>query len=84
MIARRPRITRREFARRSLLAAPVENATSRAIEVRDRECFHPFCEIRVDDCQADHIKPYGEGGLTVEDNGRLACPRHNRNRHRRT
>jgi hypothetical protein len=59
-------------------------ATRRAIEVRDRECFHPYCETPAEDCQADHIEPYSEGGLTVEQNGRMACPKHNRNRHRRT
>jgi hypothetical protein len=59
-------------------------ATRRAIEVRDKECFHPFCEVSVEDCQADHIEPWGVGGLTIEQNGRLACPKHNRNRHRRT
>ena len=59
-------------------------ATRRAVEVRDRECFHPSCEERVDDCQVDHIEPYAWGGLTVVDNGRMACGFHNRARHRRS
>ena len=55
----------------------------RAIEVRDQECFHEFCEERAADCQVDHIEPYGAGGRTVQHNGRAACPHHNRQRHRR-
>jgi hypothetical protein len=60
-----------------------EGATRRAIEVRDRECFHPLCEEPVDRCQADHVLPYADGGSTVQDNGRLACGPHNRLRDRR-
>jgi Domain of unknown function (DUF222)/HNH endonuclease len=58
-------------------------ATRRAIEVRDRECFHEFCEVPAEHCQIDHVEPYSTGGPTVEDNGRLACGYHNRLRHRR-
>ena len=58
-------------------------ATRRAIEVRDRECFHEFCDRPADECQIDHVQPYAAGGLTVEDNGRVACGDHNRRRHRR-
>lgn len=59
-------------------------ALRRAIQVRDRECFHPFCDIPAEDCQVDHVEPYAAGGLTIQDNGRPACDFHNRNRHRRT
>ena len=59
-------------------------ATRRAVEVRDRECFHDYCEIPAEDCDVDHIRPYAMGGLTVESNGRPACAFHNRARHRRT
>ena len=58
-------------------------ATRRAVEVRDRQCFHPFCETTVEGCQVDHVIPHAAGGPTTQDNGRLACPAHNRNRHRR-
>jgi hypothetical protein len=58
-------------------------ATRRAVQVRDRECFHEFCETRASDCQVDHIEPYAAGGLTTQDNGRPACGFHNRTRHRR-
>ena len=59
-------------------------ATRRAVELRDRECFHEFCDIPADDCQVDHIEPFAAGGLTTQDNGRPACGYHNRDRHRRT
>src|SRR3954447_21639494 len=62
----------------------VAGAPRRAVQVRDRECFHPFCDIAATDCQIDHIEPYSAGGLTTQDNGRAACGFHNRDRHRRT
>ncbi len=48
--------------------------------VSDGECFHPYCDIPACDCQVDHVVPYAEGGLTVDDNGRPACGFHNRQR----
>lgn len=60
-----------------------QGATREAVLVRDQECFHEYCETLAEDCQVDHIEPYSAGGLTIETNGRAACPRHNRNRHRR-
>ena len=42
-------------------------ATRRAVELRDRECFHEFCEVPAEHCQIDHIQPYAAGGLTVDD-----------------
>ena len=58
-------------------------ATRRAVELRDRECFHDLCDLPAPDCQIDHIQPCSAGGLTVDDNGRAACGYHNRLRHRR-
>src|SRR5688500_8600679 len=58
-------------------------ASPRAVEVRDQECFHESCEEPAEDCQVDHIEPWSFGGLTAQDNGRAACPHHNRARHRR-
>ena len=58
-------------------------ATRRAIELRDRECTHPYCDTPAPDCQVDHIIPYSEGGLTTQENGRLLCGFHNRLRNQR-
>ena len=57
-------------------------ATRRGVEVRDRACFHPSCEMPAQDCEIDHVVPWSEGGSTTEDNGRVACGFHNRERHR--
>jgi hypothetical protein len=59
-------------------------ATRRAVEVRDRECFHQLCDVGAEECEIDHVEPFAAGGLTVEDNGRAACRFHHRRRHRRT
>jgi hypothetical protein len=53
-------------------------ATRRAIEIRDQQCSHPYCDRPARYCQIDHIKPYSLGGLTTQDNGRLLCGWHNR------
>jgi hypothetical protein len=53
-------------------------ATRRAIELRDRQCAHEFCEEPASNCQVDHIKMYSQGGLTTQENGRLLCGFHNR------
>jgi len=55
-------------------------ATRRAVEVRDRECFHELCEEPAEHCQIDHVQPWAQGGPTVVDNGRVACGAHNRAR----
>ncbi|HEY2215377.1 MAG TPA: HNH endonuclease signature motif containing protein, partial [Acidimicrobiales bacterium] len=53
-------------------------ATRRAIELRDRQCTHEFCEEPAINCQVDHIQMYSQGGLTTQENGRLLCGFHNR------
>lgn len=53
-------------------------ATRRAIELRDRRCQHPFCELRAERCEVDHILPAAQGGSTTQENGRLLCGFHNR------
>ena len=55
-------------------------ATRRAVEVRDRECFEPTCDVPAEQCQIDHVLPWAEGGLTTQANGRPACAFHNRRR----
>jgi hypothetical protein len=58
-------------------------ATRRAIEVRDRECTHPFCDVVAPFCQHDHIIPWALGGPTTQENGRLLCSDHNLERTQR-
>jgi hypothetical protein len=53
------------------------------IELRDRICTHPYCYEPAENCQADHIETYAEGGPTTQDNGRLLCGFHNRLRNQR-
>jgi hypothetical protein len=54
--------------------------TRRAIEVRDRRCTDPLCDKPADQCEADHIIPFSQGGETTVENGRLRCGFHNRRR----
>jgi len=65
-------VTRRLFA----------GATRRAVELRDRECFHPYCDLPAADCDIDHVQPWAAGGPTTQANGRVACGSHNRARQR--
>jgi Domain of unknown function (DUF222) len=58
-------------------------ATRRAIQLRDRECTHPYCDVPAASCQVDHIIPFTAGGPTIEENGRLLCGFHNRLRNAR-
>jgi hypothetical protein len=58
-------------------------ATRRAIEVRDRTCSHPLCDIAATWCEIDHIVPWEAGGRTTQQNGRLLCRFHHRMRQRR-
>ena len=57
-------------------------ALRRAIEVRDRTCFHPLCDEVPDQSQAqvDHIVEASKGGETTQANGRLGCAFHNQRR----
>jgi hypothetical protein len=52
----------------------------RAVEVRDRVCQHPTCDITAEYCHVDHIIEHNDGGPTTVDNGRLLCPTHNHQR----
>ena len=56
-------------------------ALRRAIEVRDRTCFHPLCDEIPERPEIDHIHPYSEGGQTTQSNGQPACRFHNRDRY---
>ncbi len=55
-------------------------ATRRAVQIRDRECFHDLCDVPAEQCEVDHVTPWSQGGPTTEDNGRAACGFHNRAR----
>ena len=57
-------------------------ATRRAVEFRDRQCAHPFCDLEGHRCEVDHVVPWAAGGYTTQDNGRLLCSFHNRLRNR--
>ncbi|HVX17328.1 MAG TPA: DUF222 domain-containing protein [Acidimicrobiales bacterium] len=50
----------------------------RAIEVRDRTCYHPSCDEPPEQPEIDHVQEASRGGPTTQDNGRLACGFHNR------
>jgi len=52
----------------------------RAIEVRDRHCTFPGCREPAERCDVDHIVEWTDGGETTQDNGRLRCGPHNRQR----
>jgi len=59
-------------------------ALRRALEVRDRHCRDESgCDVPAEDCEGDHKITYAEGGLTIQDNGRMLCGFHNRARERK-
>ncbi len=55
-------------------------ALRRAIEVRDRTCFHPSCDEVPQWPEVDHIVEHARGGPTTQTNGRLGCHHHNLDR----
>jgi hypothetical protein len=57
-------------------------ALRRAIEVRDRTCFHPTCDDVPQRTEIDHIHEASCGGPTTQDNGWASCGHHNRDRYR--
>jgi hypothetical protein len=57
-------------------------ALRRAIEVRDRRCFHPTCDDAPRWPQIDHEAEASKGGETTQENGRLGCDFHNNQRNR--
>jgi hypothetical protein len=59
-------------------------ALRRALEVRDRYCQDESgCDELAEDCEGDHKIRFAEGGLTTQDNGRMLCSTHNRQRERK-
>lgn len=55
-------------------------AMRRAVQVRDRVCAHPTCNVDAERCHVDHVVEHTDGGPTNLDNARLLCPRHNQQR----
>ena len=53
-------------------------ATKTAVLARHRECTHVTCDVPAERCEIDHVIPYAEGGLTVQDNGEPKCKFHHR------
>ncbi|MGQ0832189.1 MAG: DUF222 domain-containing protein [Microthrixaceae bacterium] len=53
-------------------------ALRRAIEVRDRTCFHPSCDEVPERLQIDHIHDASKGGETTQVNAQGGCGFHNR------
>jgi hypothetical protein len=58
-------------------------ATRRAVELRDRQCVHPSCDMPAERCDVHHILPYDDDGPTVQSNGECRCRFHHRWHHRR-
>ena len=52
----------------------------RAIQLRDRHCQFPGCTEPVDRCEVDHDIDHADGGETTQENGKLLCGTHNRNK----
>ncbi len=57
-------------------------ATRIAVQVRDRGCQHPSCDVPLDRCEIDHVHPYEAGGETTQANGECQCGFHNRRKGR--
>lgn len=64
------------------IATRVENGYTPSPELRlyvmgrDGTCRHPGCTVSADNCQIDHVIPFGEGGLTVAWNLQCLCAHH--------
>lgn len=46
------------------------------VMARDGTCRHPGCTVLAQNCQIDHVVPFGEGGLTVMWNLQCLCAHH--------
>ena len=49
-----------------------------AVMMRNPECVWAGCHQPHHRCQADHLQPYGAGGVTASTNGAPLCGPHNR------
>jgi hypothetical protein len=59
----------------------VPPALRRALDLRDRGCTHPGCDVPARWCDAHHVTHWVDGGATTLANLRLLCRRHHRAAH---
>jgi hypothetical protein len=57
-------------------------AVREAVMSLSPRCTHRGCRIRSGSCEADHLRPWCEGGHTDPTNGGPGCGRHNRDGNR--
>lgn len=48
---------------------------------RDKYCRFPNCSKRAEQCDLDHVKPFGSAGLTADENQVCLCRAHLRIKH---
>ncbi|MGY6502727.1 MAG: DUF222 domain-containing protein [Acidimicrobiales bacterium] len=70
-----------DLGRRSRLFV---GGTRRAVQIGQRTCVHPTCEIRSEQCDIHHIVDWEDGGRTDRVNGEPRCPAHHPGRRRRS
>ena len=58
-------------------------AGRRAIQVRDRTCVHPTCDLPATWADIDHLIDWVRHGVTDTDNGQALCRYHHVEKHRR-
>lgn len=51
------------------------------LQVRDRTCDGPGCDIDARRCEGDHLQGWTDGGRTDHINGRCRCTWHHRHKH---
>ncbi|QUY61384.1 HNH endonuclease signature motif containing protein [Gulosibacter molinativorax] len=66
---------------RSVEAYTPDASLRRFLQVRDRTCRFPGCVRPAMQCEADHTKPFSEGGRTSESNMAHLCRSHHVQKH---
>ena len=56
-------------------------ALRRALELRDKGCTHPGCDVPARWCDAHHIQHWADDGKTEISNLRLLCRTHHGRQH---
>ena len=57
-------------------AETVTQGLRRAVELRDRGCRFPGCDLPAADCAVHHLVHWVHGGQSIVDNVVLLCPHH--------